>query len=83
MKKLLQGKDLEKRCNELGIECSGLEIRQKDSGENSKVYEFELQKKVIEVERSIREHRLWIIALVSAIASVVSAIVALVAVLMK
>ena len=82
MKKLPKGKALEKRCKELGIECSGLEIRQKDSGEHALVYEFELQRKVIEAERSIREHRLWIIAPVSAIASVVSAVVALVAVLM-
>ena len=81
MKKLPQGKALEKRCRELGIECSGLEIRENDSGENWKVYEFELQRKVIETERSIREHRLWIIALISAIASVVSAIIALVVVL--
>ncbi|MBI2542386.1 hypothetical protein HYV80_06785 [Candidatus Woesearchaeota archaeon] len=83
MKKLPQGKALEKRCKELGIECSGLEIRQRDSGENWKVYEFKLQKKIMEAERSIREHRLWIIALVSAIASAVSAIIALVAVLLK
>lgn len=81
MKKLPQRDALKKRCKELGIECSGLEIGQKNSGEHWKVYEFELQRKVIETERSIREHRLWIIALISAIASVVSAIIALLAVI--
>ncbi len=67
----------------MGIECSGLEIRQKDSGEHWAVYDAESQNKVAEVERHIREHRLWIIALVSAIASVLSAMTALIAISLK
>ena len=83
MKKLLQGKELEKRAKKLGIECSGLEVRHRDSGEHVKVYEFELQKKVMEAERSAREHRLWIVALFSAIASVISAGAAWLAIFLK
>jgi len=44
------------------------------SGEHYLVYEAELQNKVVEVEKHNREHRLWIIALVSAIASVIIAL---------
>lgn len=83
MKKLLQGKELEKRAKELGIECSGLETRMRDSGEHVKVYEFELQRKIMETERSIREHRLWIVALFSAIASAISAGAAWFAIFLK
>lgn len=83
MKKLPQGEALEKRARKLGIECSGLEIRMRDSGEHAKVYEFELQKKIMEAERSIREHRLWIIALFSAIASAISAGAAWFAIFLK
>lgn len=44
--------------------------------------EHEIQCRVIDAERYIREHRLWWVALISAIASVASAITALVAVFM-
>ncbi len=83
MKKLLKGEKLQKRAEELGIECSGTEIRHINSGEHWSVYEADLQNKVMEVERHIREHRLWIIALISAIASVLSAITALIAIYLK
>lgn len=83
MKKLLKGNELKKRAEELGIECSGNEIRHSNSGEHWAVYEAELQNKIMEVERHIREHRLWIIALISAIASVLSAITALVVIFLK
>lgn len=83
MRKLPRGDELFRRCEALGIECSGVEIRHQDSGEHFAVYEHELQRKVIEVERSIREQRLWLVALVSAIASVVSAVAALAAVLAR
>lgn len=45
--------------------------------------EPELQRRVLDAERSLREARLWIIALVSAIASVVSAIAAWTAVVIN
>ena len=75
MKKLLQGEVLRKRASELGV--SSLELA--DSKGN--ISEPELQRRVIQAERSLREHRLWIIALSSAIASIVSAIAAWVAVI--
>ena len=83
MKKLLKGDKLKQRAEGLGIECSGLEIRQCDSCENALVYEFELQRKVIEAERSIREHKLWIFAFISAIASALSAAAAFIAIFSK
>ena len=77
MKKLLQGKDLRKRASELGV--SSLEL----SDTKGNISEPELQRRVIEAERSLREHRLWIIALSSAIASIISAIAAWYAVIVK
>lgn len=77
MKKLLQGKDLRKRASELGV--SSLEL----SDTKGNISEPELQRRVIEAERSLREHRLWIIALSSAIASIISAIAAWYAVIAK
>lgn len=35
--------------------------------------DYEIQRRVIEAEKHLREHRLWIVALVSAIASAISA----------
>ncbi len=83
MRKLLKGDELRKRAEELGIECSGLEIPHSSSGEHVAVYEFQLQHKVMEAERSIREQRLWIIAFISAIASVISACAAWFAIVLK
>ena len=69
MKKILQGKELENRAEELGVSFDRL---YSEAGIN----EPELQKRVLEAERSLRESRLWQIALTSSIASVVSAIAA-------
>jgi hypothetical protein len=77
MKKLLKGEKLKQYADDLGIECSGIEIPYSKSGEHVAVYEYELQRKVMEVERSQREHRLWLVAFISAIASAASALVAL------
>jgi hypothetical protein len=41
--------------------------------------EQEIQRRVMDAERHLREHRLWWVALISAVASVVSALTALVA----
>lgn len=79
----MQREKLLKRAEELGIDTAGNAIRQKDSGEHWAVYEWELRRRIIEVERSIREHRLWMVALISAIASVISATTAIVAVLCR
>ena len=47
------------------------------------VSEYELQRRVVEAERHLREHRLWVVALISAIASVASAVGAWLAVIAK
>jgi hypothetical protein len=81
MNKLLQGDELERRAVELGIDIQGDAVTQSSSGRHRRVDDAELQRRVLEAERSIRESRLWILALTSAIASIVSAAAALVAVL--
>jgi len=82
MSKLLQGKALENRCIELGVNIEGAPRTQSSSGSSSRASDFELQRRLLEAERSARESRLWLIALVSAIASALSAGVALVALLL-
>ena len=81
MSKLLSGGDLEKRCQELGIDITDDPAAVSTRGSRSRASDAELQRRLIEAERSLREHRLWILAFVSAIASVVSAIVAFFAVM--
>lgn len=53
------------------------------SGRSLRADDHELQKRVLEAERGVREQKLWLIAVISAIASVLSALAALVAVLSK
>jgi hypothetical protein len=81
MKKLLEGEALIERAKQLGIDTQGELIFASASGRRTQASDYELQRRIIEAERSRRESRLWLIALVSAIASVFSAIVALIAVL--
>jgi len=64
---LLQGQELEKRT-------------WSSSGRASRASDYELQRRVQEAERSLRESRLWILAIISAIASVLSAVAAIIAV---
>jgi hypothetical protein len=80
MAKLLQGDELERRARELGIDIQGDPICQSSSGRRKRADDAQLQQRVIEAERSIRESRLWIIAVISATASVFSAIAAVIAV---
>ncbi len=79
MEKHLQGDELEKRCIELGVNIEGLPRTQSSSGSSTRASDFELQHRLLEAERSVRESRLWLLALVSASASVLSTAVALVA----
>lgn len=82
---LLTGAALQTRAEELGVVTSGdglVTIPGKDDvlllpGE------YELQRRVLEAERHLREHRLWMVAPVSAIASVISALAARLAILRK
>ena len=83
MRKLLQGDELEKRAIELGVGIQGSPITQSISGRHKRADDAELQHRVSEAERSQRESKLWIVALVSSIASVISAVTALCAVLIK
>jgi len=66
---------------ELGIDIEGPPRTQSSSGNSPRASDFELQRRLLEAERSARESRLWLLAFISAIASVLSAAVALVALL--
>lgn len=81
MSKLLQGEELERRARELGVDIQGDAITQSASGRHRRADDAELQRRVLDAERSIRESRLWLLALLSAIASIVSAIAAWAAVM--
>lgn len=73
--RLLTGNKLTARATELGVSTTN------DTTVRSVIPEAELQRRVIEAERAIRENKLWIIALFSALASFVSAIASWIAVL--
>ena len=81
MKKLLQGEKLLERAKQLGVDIQGELLHQSACGRERKASDYELQRRILETERIIREVRLWLVALISAIASVISATIALVAVL--
>ena len=76
MARLLRGSELEKRAQELGVDTQGRPITQSVSGHHKRADDAELQRRVIEAERSIRESNLWKIAVIAAAASVFSAITA-------
>lgn len=65
---LLQGEELESRARALGVDVQGDLRIQGSSG------------RVSEVERSLREARLWLLAVISAIPSELSAAAAIIAV---
>lgn len=82
MKTLPTGELLLKRARELGVVVDG-EGGCLVPGEGNVPFqasEQEIQRRVIEAERHIREHRLWIVAVIAAIGSTLSALVALIAV---
>lgn len=79
----LQGDRLEQRARELGVDISGDLRVQSSTGRAPRAPDYELQRRVAEAERGVRESRLWIVALISALASVASAIAALIAVARK
>ena len=83
MKKILEGDALEKRAIKLGIDIHGDYIRQGFTERHKRASDSELQLRVSEAETSIKEKKLWLIALISSIASVISAATAIIAVLMK
>ena len=77
---LLTGAALENRARELGIDVEGDLRTQSSSGRAPRASDYELQRRVLEAERGIRESRLWLLAVISAIASVLSAAAAMIAV---
>lgn len=84
MRKMLNGHELIDRAESLGVwiyrEDENIPIGQKPLMA-AIVSEYEIQRRVTEAERHIREHRLWIVAMVSAVASVLSALVSVFAVM--
>lgn len=83
MRKLPVGDALRKRAKQLGVametdqsvvvpSCGNVPLIAED---------YELQRRVLEAERHMREHRLWLVAVISAIASLVSAVAAWLAVI--
>ena len=77
---LLTGAALESRAQELGVDIEGDPRTHSSSGRAPRASDYELQRRVSEAERRIRESRLWILAVISAIASVLSAAAAMIAV---
>ncbi len=85
MSKLLTGEALEQRCQRLGIDTLGdIQSAKEIHGRiRLRATDEQLQKRLLEYERSVRESRMWMLALVSSLASLCSAAVAVVAVLGK
>lgn len=81
MSKLPSGNRLLERARELGIDTND-NIAAAVAG-SVRAPEHELQRRVLEAERAIRESRMWLLALISALASVASAIAAILAVVRK
>ncbi len=73
MAKLLEGEKLEQRCRTLGVDIEGSPRTQSTSGNSPRASDYELQRRLIETERAIRENSLWKLAVLSAIVSIVSA----------
>ena len=78
MRKLAVGEELRKRAERLGVAMeTDQSVLVPGKGNVPLIAEdYELQRRVLEAERHIREHRLWLVAVISAVASVVSAFAA-------
>ena len=74
----LTGDKLRDRAKELGVDVQGERIVQSSSGRREFADDHELQRRVIEAERSMRESRIWLLAVISATASVLSAFAAMI-----
>ncbi len=58
MGKLLEGEEPENHCRELGVDIEGAPRTQSSSGSKPRASDYELQHRLVEAERSIRESRL-------------------------
>jgi len=83
MAKPLKGDQLERKARELGVDITSEPRIQSSSGRATRAPDYELQRRVTEAQRQVRESRLWVLAVISAIASVLSANVAFIAVARK
>ena len=83
MAKLPEGDQLEQLARKLGVDILGDPRAQSSSGRAPRATDYELQRRVIEAERAIRESRMWIVAVIAMIVSVVSAAGAWVAVVWR
>lgn len=85
VKYLPTGEALQTRAKELGVILAGEQcVNIPGTGTVPlAVSEYELQRRVIEAERHLREHRLWMLAAISAAASAISAVGAWLAVIVK
>ena len=83
-KRVLDGEALTERAKQLGVnissEMESVMVTGIGAGGVAEQFErapeHEIQRRVMEAERYVREHRLWIVTLVAAAASAVSAIAA-------
>ena len=82
MSNLPTGEELVRRCQQLGIDITGEPRTHSAAGSRPRASDFELQRRLIETERFGRDRKLWVVALVSAVASVISAFAAWFAVLL-
>jgi hypothetical protein len=78
LSRLPEGEELKRRAVELGVDTGGEPRTASSSGRAPFALEYELQRRVIEAERSIRESKLWKIAVLSAITAMISAIASIV-----
>lgn len=78
MRKLPVGDELRKRAEQLGVAMeTDQSVLIPGRGNVPLIAEdYELQRRVLDAERHIREHRIWLMAAISAVASVVSAFAA-------
>lgn len=67
--KSLTGDELKRRADELGVPRLD---NASPTLQNERISEINLQNRVMEAERHIREHRLWVVAVVSMLISLVS-----------
>jgi len=82
MTKLLTGQELIDECEKRGIDVRGERVSFEDlkKPHRAQPTDYELQQRLIEYKRHLRESRMWMLALISALTSFASAIIALVAV---
>ena len=83
MSKLLRGDELIARCEALGIDTMGEPQPINETRMRHGATTAEMQQRLMAYERSLRESRMWIMALLSALASLASAVVAVLAVVSK